>query len=98
MAALNRSHSVSWNARSHRHVPNAARAASLTAARRKRLPARHIFAAGQVRLDAGKGRQGSAPDFAIEQVDLGRAEDRAGIAGEPLLKSSECWWAFHVRF
>jgi hypothetical protein len=96
MTALNCSHAILWNARGHRDVANAARARRLSAARTKRLPARHIFAATQVRLDAREGRQKSAPDFAIEQADLGRAEDRAGISGKPLLKSRECWCALHV--
>lgn len=68
MTAFNRAHAVLWNPRGHRHVSNATRAAGPTAARTERLPARHVFAAGQVRLDAGKRRQEGAPDFALEEM------------------------------
>jgi hypothetical protein len=96
MTVLNRSHSVLWNARRHRDVANAAHATSLAAARSKRPPARQVFAASE-RLDVGKEREEGTPDLAIEQADLGRTEDRAGIAGQPLLQSSEYRRALHVR-
>jgi hypothetical protein len=97
LTALNRSDTVLWKSRGYRYVANAARTAGLTASRTKSPPARHLFTADEVGLDAGEGRQEGAPDFAIEQADLGRAENRAGILGKPLLESSEGWCAFHVR-
>lgn len=89
LTALNRSDAVLWKSRGHRYVASAARTAGLATARTQCLPARHIFTAGEVELDAGQGCQKGTPDFAIEQADLARAENRAGIPGEPLLESSE---------
>ena len=51
------------------------------------VPARRVFAVGQVRFDSGKGGQQRAPDLPIQDSNFRILQNRAGILGQLLRQS-----------